>query len=177
MDQWRSSGSGTTRIRGRISLSPPGMLRNTLRRSEGVLRLSTRFSVGTHRRESHLDLLQRLRWVFFLALAQHDVRTYHIPHQPSTTRTGPPSPFFQGEISPMFKQRITETLGSSSPTTPTPPTRIRRGKPRNQIVYRESSAGPSSTPTPPSSPTSRNTRAAGEENVSVYFWSWSWRHS
>jgi len=93
-----------------------------------------------------------------------------IPHQPSTTRTGPPSPFFQGEISPMFKERITDALRSSSPTTPTPPTRIRRGKPgRNQTVFRESSAGPSSSPTPPSSPTSRNTRAAGEENVSVGF--------
>ena len=91
-----------------------------------------------------------------------------IPHQPSTSRTGPPSPFFRGEISPMFKERVTEALRSSSPTTPTPPIRIRRGKPRVQRDVRESSAGPSSssTPTPPSSPTSRNTRMTGKEKVS-----------
>ncbi|KAF9783539.1 hypothetical protein BJ322DRAFT_160279 [Thelephora terrestris] len=90
---------------------------------------------------------------------------------PSTTRIGPSSPFFRGEISPLFKERITEALQSSSPTTPTPPTRIRRGKARFQRDVRESSAGPSSssTPTPPSSPTSRNTRAAGEEKVSFEF--------
>ena len=91
--------------------------------------------------------------------------------QPSTTRTGPPSPFFRGEISPLFKERITDALRSSSPTTPTPPTRIRRGKLRVQRDVRESSAGPSSssTPTPPSSPTSRNTRFAGKEKVSLEF--------
>ena len=67
----------------------------------------------------------------------------------------------------MFKERIREALTSSSPTTPTPPTRIRRGKPRVQREVQESSAGPSSssTPTPPSSPTSRNIRALGEEEV------------
>jgi len=94
--------------------------------------------------------------------------TYVILHQPSSIRTGPPSPFFRGEISPLFKERITDALRSSSPTTPTPPVRIRRGKPRVLGDVRESSAGPSSssTPTPPSSPTSRNTRAAGKEKVS-----------
>jgi hypothetical protein len=98
-----------------------------------------------------------------------EVLTLFPPHQPSTSRTGPSSPFFRGEISPLFKERITEALRSSSPTTPTPPTRTRRGKPRvHQRVVRESSAGPSSssTPTPPS-PTSRNTRTAGEEKFLI----------
>ena len=97
----------------------------------------------------------------------HGILTLAILHQPSTVRTGPSSPFFRGEISPLFKERVTEALRSSSPTTPTPQTRIRRGKPRVLRDFRESSAGPSSsTPTPPSSPTTRNTRAAGEEIVS-----------
>ena len=100
-----------------------------------------------------------------------EVLTVFVLYQPSTTRTGPSSPFLRGEISPLFKERITEALRSSSPTTPTPPTRIRRGKARTQRPIRESSAGPSSspTPTPPSSPTSRNPRTAGEEKVSVEF--------
>lgn len=99
------------------------------------------------------------------------ILTIIIPYQPSTTRTGPPSPFLRGEISPLFKERITDALRSSSPTTPTPPTRIRRGKPRVQRDIRESSAGPSSssTATPPSSPTYRNARTAGEENISFKF--------
>lgn len=89
----------------------------------------------------------------------------HGRYQPSTSRTGLSSPFFRGEISPLFKERIKEAFRSSSPTTPTPPTRTGRGKPRVRRDVRESSPGSSSssTPTPPSSPTSRNKRAAGED--------------
>ena len=122
-----------------------------------------RFLVGTHLRESRLDLPKRRRWVSFSPrlISTND----NTPHQPSTSRTGPSSPFFRGEISPLFKERVTDALRSSSPTTPTPPVRIGRGKPRVRRDARESSAGPSSssTQTPPSSPTSRNTRAAGEK--------------
>jgi len=165
--QWRSSGSGTTRTKGRIFLFLLEILRSILRKLEGALKRSTKFLVGTHLPESRLGLLKRPRWVFLFGSRAQEILTPAVLHQPSTTRIGPSSPFFQGEISPLFKERITEALGSSSPTTPTPPARIRRGKPRGLRDIRESSAGlsSSSTPTPPSSPTSRNTRITGEGKV------------
>lgn len=155
------------RTKGRIFLSLPEMLRGILQRSESALRRSMKRSVETHQRESRLGLPRQLRWASPLPCVR-EVLTTVISYQPSTTRTGPSSPFLRGEISPLFKERVTEALRSSSPTTPTPPMRIRRGKPRARRDVQGSFAGPSSspTPTPPSSPTSRNTHTAGEEKIS-----------
>lgn len=67
-DQWRSSGSGTTRTKDQIFLFLLEILRSILRKLEGVLKRSTKFLVGTHLPESRLGLLKRPRWVFLLGL-------------------------------------------------------------------------------------------------------------
>ena len=96
--QWRSSGSGTTRTKGRIFHFLLEMLRGTLWRSEGVLKRFMKFLVGTHRPESRLGLLKRPRWVFLLGLV---LKKYlHLLFCISRLRPGSdlPRPSFKGKF-------------------------------------------------------------------------------